>query len=136
LKERPQDLGYALRDKLLAGSLVRAVDYIAAQRQRQLIADAIDGLMNGFDALVTFGALHVSPRLGVEPEMTAFTMETLLTPFSLSAHPALIQCTGYTDAGLPLNWQVVANRGDEASIYRLASAYEAATPWRDRRPAL
>jgi aspartyl-tRNA(Asn)/glutamyl-tRNA(Gln) amidotransferase subunit A len=136
LKERPDDLGYALRDKLLAGSLVRAVDYIAAQRQRQLIAERLDRLMNDFDALVTFGALHVSPRLGVEPEMTAFTMETLLTPFSLSAHPALIQCTGYTDAGLPLNWQVVANRGDEASIYRLASAYEAATPWRDRRPDL
>lgn len=136
LRERPDDLGFALRDKLLAGSLVRAVDYIAAQRQRQLVADAIEHLMNAFDALVTFGALHVSPHLGVEPEMTAFTMDTLLTPFSLSAHPALIQCTGYTDAGLPLHWQIVANRGDEASIYRLAGAYEAATPWRDRRPDL
>lgn len=134
LRERPEDLGFALRDKLLAGSLVRAVDYIAAQRQRQIVADAIDRFMNTFDAVITFGALHVSPRLGIEPEMTAFTMDTLLTPFSLSAHPALIQCTGYTDAGLPLHWQIVANRGDEASIYRLAGAYEAATPWRERRP--
>ena len=134
LRERPEDLGFALRDKLLAGSLVRAVDYIAAQRQRQIVADAIERLMAQFDALVTFGALHVSPRLGVEPEMTAFTKDTLLTPFSLSAHPALIQCTGFTDAGLPLHWQIVANRGDESSIYRLAGAYEAATPWRDRRP--
>lgn len=136
LKERPGDLGFALRDKLLAGSLVRAVDYVAAQRQRRLIAEAIERLMNSFDALVTFGALHVSPRLGVEPEMTAFTKETLLTPFSLSAHPALIQCTGYGGTGLPLHWQVVGNRGDEGSIYRLAAAYEAATHWRDRRPDL
>jgi aspartyl-tRNA(Asn)/glutamyl-tRNA(Gln) amidotransferase subunit A len=136
LRECPDDLGFALRDKLLAGSLVRAIDYIAAQRQRQIVADAIERFMKSFDALVTFGALHVSPRLGVEPEMTAFTMDTLLTPFSLSAHPALIQCTGYTDGGLPLHWQIVGNRGDEASIYRLAGAYEAATPWRDRRPGI
>ncbi len=136
LRERPGDLGNALREKLLAGSLMRAVDYINAQRQRDLIASTIDRFMKGLDALVTFGALHVSPRLGVEPEMTAFTMETLLPPFSLSAHPALIQCTGYSDAGLPLHWQVVANRGDEEAIYRLAGAFEAATPWRDRRPNL
>ena len=136
LRERPGDLGHALREKLLAGTLMRAVDYINAQRQRDLIAGATDRLMKGLDALVTFGALHVSPRLGVEPETTAFTMETLLPPFSLSAHPALIQCTGYSDDGLPLHWQVVANRGDEAAIYRLAGAFEAATPWRGRRPNL
>lgn len=136
LRERPDDMGYALRDKLMLGSMLRAVDYITAQRQRLAIANAIDGLMRGYDALVTFGTLHVSPRLGVEPEMTAFTKDTMLTPFNLSAHPAMVQCTGFSDAGLPLNWQVVANRGDEASIYQLASAYEAATPWRQRRPKL
>ena len=136
LRDRPEDLGYALRDKLMAGSILRAVDYIAAQRQRLAIANAIDGVMRGYDALVTFGSLHVSPRLGVEPEMTAFTTDTMLTPFNLSAHPALVQCTGFSEDGLPLNWQIVANRGDEASIYRLAAAYEAATPWRQRRPQL
>ncbi|MEZ5818581.1 MAG: amidase, partial [Hyphomicrobiaceae bacterium] len=136
LRQRPEEMGFALRDKLMAGAMVRAVDYIAAQRQRLLIANALDALMRGFDALVTFGALHVPPRLGVEPEMTAFTTDTMLTPFNLSAHPAMVQCTGFTPEGLPLHWQIVGNRGDEASIYRLAAAYEAATPWRDRRPAL
>lgn len=136
LREQPDQLGYALRDKLMLGSMLRAVDYIAAQRQRLTIANALDDLIRGYDALVTFGALHVSPRLGVEPEMTAFTKDTMLTPFNLSAHPAMVQCTGFTASGLPLNWQIVANRGDEASIYRLASAYEQATPWRQRRPQL
>jgi aspartyl-tRNA(Asn)/glutamyl-tRNA(Gln) amidotransferase subunit A len=136
LRERPEDMGYALRDKLMFGSMLRAVDYIAAQRQRLTIANAIEELIRGFDALVTFGTLHLPPRLGVEPEMTAFTKDTMLTPFNLSAHPAMIQCTGFTETGLPLNWQIVANRGDEASIYRLASAYETATPWRQRRPQL
>jgi aspartyl-tRNA(Asn)/glutamyl-tRNA(Gln) amidotransferase subunit A len=125
-------MGYALRDKLMAGSLVRAVDYLAAQRLRRTVADGMDTLMRGFDALVTFGTLHLPPRLGVEPEMTAFTVETMLTPFNLSGHPSLIQCTGFAD-GLPLNWQVAGNRGDEASVIRVAAAYEAATAWRDTR---
>ena len=136
LRERPADMGFALRDKLLAGSLVRAVDYIHAQRQRRLIADAIDALIRDYDAIITFGPLHVAPRLGVEPEMTAFTVETCLTPFNLSAHPALVQCTGFSADGLPLSWQIVANRGDEVTALAIAAAYERSTPWRTRRPEL
>ncbi len=136
LRERPGEMGFALRDKLMAGSLVRAVDYIHAQRQRRLMAEAIETLISGFDAIVTFGPLHVAPRLGVEPEMTAFTVETILTPFNLSAHPALVQCTGFSPEGLPLSWQIIANRHDEATALAIAAAYERATPWRQRRPIL
>ena len=136
LRERPGDMGFALRDKLMAGSLVRAVDYIHALRQRRLMADAIDALMREHDAIITYGPLHVAPRLGVEPEMTAFTVETCLTPFNLSAHPAMVQCTGFSEEGLPLAWQIVANRHDEATALAIAGAYERATPWRERRPQL
>ena len=136
LRERPEDMGYALRDKLLAGSMIRAVDYIAAQRRRKAIANAMQVLMRNYDALVTFGTLHTPPKLGVEPEMSAFTVETMLTPFNLAALPAMVQCTGFTDEGLPLHWQIAANPGDEASMLRLAAAYEVATPWRQRRPQL
>ena len=136
LRERPDEMGFALRDKLMAGSLVRAVDYIHAQRLRRLMADAIEAVVRRFDAVVTFGPLHVAPRLGVEPEMTAFTVETCLTPFNLSAHPAMVQCTGFSPNGLPLSWQIVANRNDEATALAIAAAYERTTPWRKQRPKL
>ncbi len=132
LKEQADQMGFALRDKLLAGSLVRAVDYLAAQRLRRTVAASLDALMQGYDALVTYGTLHMPPRLGVEPEMTAFTIETMLTPFNLSGHPVMMQCNGF-NKGLPLNWQIVGNRGDEATIIRVASAYENATTWREKR---
>ena len=63
------------------------------------------------------------------------TMETMLTPVNLAGLPALVQCTGYSAGGLPLHWQLVGRRDGEATLLRLAGAYEAATPWRDRRPA-
>ncbi len=136
LRERPDDMGFALRDKLMAGSMVRAVDYIGALRQRKLIAASIDALIREVDVLVTYGPLHVAPRLGIEPEMTAFTVETVLTPFNLSAHPAMVQCTGFSSGGLPLSWQIVGNRNDEATMLAVASSYESATPWREKRPKL
>jgi aspartyl-tRNA(Asn)/glutamyl-tRNA(Gln) amidotransferase subunit A len=134
LRERPETMGFALRDKLLSGSLVRAVDYITAQRKRHEIARSIDCLMNEVDILVTFGALHLPPLLGVEPEMTAFTVDTMLTPFNLSGHPALVQCNGFSPGGLPTHWQLVAGRGHEMKLLEAAAAFEAATSWRHRRP--
>ena len=136
LRERPQDMGFALRDKLMRGAMTRASDYLAAQRVRRMVADALDRTIRTYDAVVTFGAFHVAPRLGVEPEMTAFTADTMLTPFSLSGHPSLVQCNGFTGSGLPLHWQIIGRRFAEADILKIAAAYEAATTWRLRRPTL
>ena len=129
----PGLMGIALRDKMHGGTVQRAADYIAAQRRRREIAAAIEGTMQGLDALVTFGAFRVAPRLDRPDEMVAFTCETAMTPFNLSGHPALVQCTGFTPEGLPLHWQVVGRRFDEATILRVAAAYEAATPWRAQK---
>jgi aspartyl-tRNA(Asn)/glutamyl-tRNA(Gln) amidotransferase subunit A len=132
-RDLPEQLGFALRDKLHSGTMVRAVDYIAAQRRRRHVADVMGTFLSGYDALVTYGAHHVAPRLGVEPEMTNFTAQSSMTPFNLSSHPALVQCTGFDPGGLPLHWQIVGNRFDEATILRLADAYECATGWRQAR---
>ena len=135
LREGADLLGAALRDKLLAGAGVRAVDYLAAQRFRRAFTEAMEALWAEHDILLSFGALHLPPRLGVEPESTAYTSETRLTPASLAGLPALVQCNGFSRAGLPLHWHAMARPRDEAALFRLAMAYEAATPWRMRRPA-
>lgn len=135
LRDAPQLMGAALRDKLLAGMGVSAVDYLAAQRFRRAFTDAMAALWESFDVLLSVGTLHLPPRLGVEPESTAYTLETMLTPASLAALPALVQCNGFSRAGLPLHWHAMTQQGNEAALFRLAMAYEAATPWRARRPA-
>jgi len=135
LRDGAELMGAALRDKLLAGSGVRAVDYLAAQRFRRAFTEAMLAIWAEHDVLLGFGALHLPPRLGVEPESTAYTSETMLTPASLAGLPALVQCNGFSRDGLPLHWHAMAPRGGEAALFRLAMAYEAATPWRARRPA-
>lgn len=135
LRAGPELMGAALRDKLLAGIGVRAVDYIAAQRFRRAFTQAMSALWAEHDVILGLGALHLPPRLGVEPESTAYTTETLLTPASLAGLPALVQCTGFSRGGLPLHWHATTRAGNEAALFRLAMGYEAATPWRSRRPA-
>lgn len=135
LREGADVMGAALRDKLLAGTGVRAVDYLAAQRFRRAFSEAMPALWSEFDVLLSFGALHLPPRLGVEPESSAFTSQTMLTPASLAGLPALVQGNGFSRAGLPLHWHLMAPRGGEAALFRLAMGFEAATPWRRRRPS-
>ena len=59
--------------------------------------------------------------------MTAYTADTMLTPFNLSDSPALAQCIGFSPEGLPLAWQLAGRRHGEAMMLRVAAAYEAAT---------
>ncbi len=135
LRKTPELMGAALRDKLLAGMGVSAVDYLAAQRLRRAFTDAMERFWDAHDVLLCFGTLHLPPRLGVEPESSNYTMETMLTPASLAGLPALVQCTGFSEAGLPLHWQIMTRQGNESAMFRAAMAFEGATDWRSGRPA-
>lgn len=135
LRKSPELMGAALRDKLLAGMGVSAVDYLAAQRLRRAFSDAMESFWDAHDVVLCFGTLHLPPRLGVEPESSNYTMETMLTPASLAGLPALVQCTGFSEAGLPLHWQIMTRQGNEAAMFRAAMAFEGTTDWRSRRPA-
>jgi aspartyl-tRNA(Asn)/glutamyl-tRNA(Gln) amidotransferase subunit A len=134
LRERPDAMGCAMRDKVLGGHTIRAVDYLAALRFRSVVQESIEALIAPFDGIVTYGVLGLPPILGQEPEMTRYTTDTFLTPFNLSGHPALTQCIGFSADGLPLNWQIVGKRHGEMRMLGLAELYERATPWRMRRP--
>jgi aspartyl-tRNA(Asn)/glutamyl-tRNA(Gln) amidotransferase subunit A len=50
--------------------------------------------------------------------------------------PSLAMCCGFSASGLPLSVQIAGHAFGEATIYRAAEAYEAATAWRARRPDL
>ena len=60
----------------------------------------------------------------------------MTTPFNVTGGPALVQCIGFTNDGLPLSMQVVGRPFADAMVLRVAKAYEDATPWRRRRPVL
>ncbi|MFC4275827.1 amidase [Achromobacter aloeverae] len=129
-------MGQALREKMMAGSMTRAVDYLAAQRRRRELANATNALVCSVDALVLPCALHVAPPFSDFDRVKAFTTDTACPPFNASGHPAMSVCTGFDADGVPTNAQIVGRWFDEATVYKVARAYERATGWRAVRPQL
>ena len=57
-------------------------------------------------------------------------------PFSLANIPAIALPMGYTKNELPVSLQIAAKPFDEATVFRVAHAYERAAPWHQRHPDL
>jgi aspartyl-tRNA(Asn)/glutamyl-tRNA(Gln) amidotransferase subunit A len=56
-------------------------------------------------------------------------------PFNLvSQCPVATVPSGYASTGVPTGLQIVGRTFDDVSVFRAAAAFEAAAPWRDRRP--
>jgi aspartyl-tRNA(Asn)/glutamyl-tRNA(Gln) amidotransferase subunit A len=58
------------------------------------------------------------------------------TPFNVTGHPALAMMAGLSDAGLPLSVQFVGRYFDDATVLRVAAAYERGTEWHKTRPPI
>ncbi|MGE0860584.1 MAG: amidase [Gammaproteobacteria bacterium] len=54
----------------------------------------------------------------------------------VSQCPAMSVPTGFAKSGVPTGMQIVARPYDDLRVFRAASAYEQARPWRRKRPAL
>ena len=55
---------------------------------------------------------------------------------NLAGVPALSLPCGFTRAGLPIGMQLLGRPFEEAQLFRVAHAYEQATAWHERRPAV
>ena len=135
LRTRPGLFGASLRYRIIAGGLVRAEEYLQAQRARADLARAMQAAMAGVDVLMLPTGEPAGKLEPVPPE-TLFTKTSYTTAFNVGGNPALSVCSGFSDAGLPFSLQIVGKLFDEATVLRAGDAYERATPWRDRRPAL
>jgi aspartyl-tRNA(Asn)/glutamyl-tRNA(Gln) amidotransferase subunit A len=57
-------------------------------------------------------------------------------PFNVWGLPAVSLPCGFTQSGLPIGLQIAGPYWREDLVLRLASGYESATEWHERRPAV
>jgi aspartyl-tRNA(Asn)/glutamyl-tRNA(Gln) amidotransferase subunit A len=136
LRRRFTDFGENFRDRMVLGGLVSGADYVQALRRRRELVAELDRAMQGLDIVMTAAAPSEAPPIDQVPKFALFERPSLTIPFNLTGSPAMSVCCGYTDAGLPLSFQIVGKRFEDATVLRLAHAYEQATSWRGRRPSL
>ena len=136
LKSRYNDYGKNFRDRVTLGAFFSAADYMAAIRFRRELNAALAKVMTEVDLLVLPTSLMPAPRLDQVPSFSSFETPNFTMPFNVAGVPALALCNGFSASGLPLSLQIAGRPFEEALVLRAGHAYERATSWKERRPAL
>ncbi|MBM3343573.1 MAG: amidase [Betaproteobacteria bacterium] len=136
MQERPQDYGQLARERLMGGAFVRAADYVNATRLRRKLTAEFHALFDHVDVIVTSSSMDPPCRID-DPQANEYTYSRQSrAPFNVTGSPGLSVPTGFTKNGLPLGIQLVGKPFSEALLYRVAYAYEQASPWVNMHPTL
>jgi aspartyl-tRNA(Asn)/glutamyl-tRNA(Gln) amidotransferase subunit A len=134
IRTRSADLSDEVRPLLQSGLFLTAAQYLAGQQVRRQTIAAYRELWRSFDVLATPTSPIAAPPIGATaarfgdkeiPLVRVFLDLTL--PFNLTGQPAISVPCGFTRAGLPIGLQLAGRPFDEATLFRAAAAYEAAT---------
>ena len=104
-------------NSLRQSRFIPAVEYIQANRHRQLLIEKMDALLKDFDVII-------SPTFG--------NRQLLIT--NLTGHPAVSVPTGLDYEKHPTSMTLVSNLYDEASMLLLAKAFQDSTEFDELHP--
>jgi Asp-tRNA(Asn)/Glu-tRNA(Gln) amidotransferase A subunit family amidase len=104
--------------------------YAQAQRVRTMVMAAFERAYVSVDVLLGATAPTTAFALGakVDDPMAMYMNDVCTIPSNLSGHPAVSVPFGVGDDGLPVGVQVLAPALQEALLFRVAGAVEAAAP--------
>ncbi len=146
LRERPQDYHPNTRVAFMAGNLIPAQVYYKAQKLRAVVRQQVLSALEDVDLLIqptsSGPAAKMNPNraeVSLEQAKRALVEGSFRAVYSLSGAPALSILCGFTspdDGGLPLALQIAGRPFDEATVLRVAHAYEQNTSWHTRRPPI
>ncbi|WP_432284869.1 amidase [Aminobacter sp. BA135] len=134
LEATPGRFGRWTRDRVMAGRLLSAKDYIQAQRVRHVLRAAVENAFAQCDVILTASALGQAPLLEEDGNDAYWQTRYPTVAFNLTGHPALAMTCGFSGDGLPLGMQIVGRLGAEPFLFGIAQAYETATAWPNRAP--
>jgi aspartyl-tRNA(Asn)/glutamyl-tRNA(Gln) amidotransferase subunit A len=143
LKTRAAEYGADVRERLRVGAFVTAAEYLKGQRLRSLLKNEVDAALAKLDVLLApTTAIEATPvgqnevRIGSETFPVRASLIRFTRPFNLTGHPAASVPCGFTADGLPMGLQIIGRPFDEATVLRVADAYQRLTDWHTHRPVL
>jgi aspartyl-tRNA(Asn)/glutamyl-tRNA(Gln) amidotransferase subunit A len=140
LKERPEELSEAPRQRVAASLELRAVDYARARWRQEEFKQKLRILMRDVDLVLTptaavtaFNIADVDPA---EPAGPGRILARQTAPFNTLGVPAISVHCGFSPAGLPIGLQLSGRWWEDGLVLRAAHAYQQVTDWHRRRPPL
>ena len=129
-----------VREMYEHGRKVSAADYINLVAVMHNTARAIVQRLDPYDALVTPTMTKPAMRNGTFPSRPERYLDELWTwiafeyPSNATGQPAITLPAGFSNAGLPIGFQIVGRPNGEFDLLSLAASYESARPWKHLRP--
>jgi aspartyl-tRNA(Asn)/glutamyl-tRNA(Gln) amidotransferase subunit A len=135
--DNPQDFGADVLQRLQTGAALPLKEYISARRTQTLLRRQFERTFENYDLLIMpTTPVEAPPIDGPDAVELARLLTRYTAPFNLTGLPALSLPCGFTPAGLPVGLQLIGPHWAEARVLRAGYAYEQATDWHLRQPAL
>ena len=135
-RTRLGDFSARVQQRLLMGAMVSGVDYVQAVRRRRELRAELQMAMARLDVVLTAAQPTEAPKIDSVPEWDVGQKPSFTMPFNVAGYPAMSICSGFGEGDLPVAIQLVGKPFQEATVLRIADAFEKATPFRARRPAM
>jgi len=126
--------------RLRADANAKTTSYVLGRREVDRIRRTSGDAFNSVDVIVT-ATVALNPPLLADVGRDVATSIALsgrtirnTSPFNVYGWPTVSVPCGFTRAGLPIGLQISGPNGAEATVLRVAHAYEQATDWHRRRP--
>jgi aspartyl-tRNA(Asn)/glutamyl-tRNA(Gln) amidotransferase subunit A len=120
-----------VRTTVEAGSLLTGAQYLRCQQVRKVFIREMLSMYEPLDAFLT-------PAMPAPADEQANPPATFRSEYNLCGFPAVSVPAGFSHSppGLPIGLQISAKPFQDAVALAVAYAYESATDWRKRTPAL
>ena len=123
-------------NRIRTGANVTTPECIQARLELARVRRTAGKPFESADILVT-PTLPIPPPLMSDPRADdILPMVRNTSPFNVNGLPAISIPCGFTREGLPIGLQIIGPHGGESVVFQLAHAYEQATDWHKRRPAV
>ena len=136
MRERFGDYGELFRDRVALAAIPSGPDMIQATRRRRILCQEMTAAMADLDIIVSAAQPGEAPRIDSLSKWANMEKPSFTIPFNVTGFPAITVCTGFGQGGLPVAMQLAGKPFSEPLLFRAADAYEKATPWRSKRPAM
>lgn len=137
MQAHPEDFGADVLARLTSGANATSSDYVLARRTQTSGRRWFENFFQTYDLLLTPTTPAVAPVRGSSNAVeTARLLTRFTAPFNLTGLPALSVPCGFTDSGLPIGLQIVSRPWAEAKVLQAGFAFEQATEWHKKRPAM
>lgn len=127
----PEGLGEDVRVRLEIGQFMAGIDYLRAQRYRQLLRSRLHQALEGATAILTPTLVTGAPKIGsatVAVDGAALPVHTAMTRctavFNLTGMPAITLPCGQDRDGLPVGLQLAGRIGEDTALLTAAAAVE------------